>query len=92
MKYEAREIRAAMTANSISTEVLTDYINQEIGKDFKQNTIQVIIAGTRNNAEVEKVIEDLLGSWIEGQREMEKRLGGVIIPEQIINETISRGE
>ncbi len=92
MKYEAREIRAAMTANSISTEVLTDYINQEIGKDFKQNTIQVIIAGTRNNAEVEKVIEDLLGSWIEGQREVIERFGGSMIPEHVVNERISRGE
>ncbi|MBI9032429.1 hypothetical protein JEZ13_10595 [bacterium] len=92
MKYEAREIRAAMTANSLSNDVLTDYINQETGKDLKPDSIRRIIMGVRNNTEVEKVIEDLLGSWIEGQREVIERFGGSMIPEHVVNERISRGE
>jgi peptidyl-tRNA hydrolase len=94
MKYEAREIRAAMTANSLSNDVLTDYINQEIGKDFKPDSIRRIIMGVRNNSEVERVIEDLLGDWIESQREMiqSKITQGAMIPEQVINEAIQRGE
>lgn len=88
MKYEVREIRAAMTANSISTGVLSDYINQELESAFSRNYIQQIIAGTRTNSEIERVIEDLFGPWIEGQREVEKKLGGVMIPEEIINNTI----
>lgn len=88
MKYEGREIRVAMMANSISTGVLSDYVNQELGSEFSRNYIQQIIAGTRTNSEIERVIEDLLGNWIEGQREVEKKVGGVMIPEEIINNTI----
>ncbi len=92
MHFEAREIRAAMTANSISSDSLLDYVNERTGLEIKVNSLNRIISGSRRNKQVEDVIVDLLGPWIDGQREMEKRLGGVIIPEQIINETISRGE
>lgn len=94
MKYEAREIKAAMTANSLSNDLLTDYINQEIGKELKPDSIRRIIMGVRNNAEVEKVIEDLLGPWIESHREVLKNkiIQGAMIPEHVVNEKISRGE
>lgn len=90
MKYEAREIRVAMLANNITTEQLTQTINNALGTEYKVDTVRAYIRGTRSNEDVENVICDLFSTWIDGQRELEKRVGGVMIPECIINENFKK--
>ncbi len=66
MHLEAKEIRAAMTANSINSENLLDYVNEKTGLDISLNYLNRIISGNRKNQKVEKAIEDLFGPWVQG--------------------------
>ncbi|MBI9031875.1 hypothetical protein JEZ13_07745 [bacterium] len=66
MHLKATEIRAAMTANSINSENLLDYVNEKTGLDISLNYLNRIISGNRSNQKVEKTIEDLFGPWIQG--------------------------
>lgn len=92
MHLKAREIRAAMTANCINGDKLLDYVNERAGLNISVNYLNRIIAGKRTNRKVEEVICGLFGAWVEGQREMEQKIGGIMIPEADINELVKRGE
>lgn len=74
MQFKAQEIRAAMTANSINSDNLLDYVNEKTGLNIKVNYLNRIIAGNRKNRKVEGVIEELFGSWIEGTRRLNKQI------------------